>query len=103
MSVYHLHARLIEGPLAKLERNELRNAESDDKQEIMLRATELVARGFTVWIYEHGDAPRLPTASDLTVVAHLQPEPQARRKSLGEPVARGPAIRRKPSGPRSSR
>ncbi len=40
MSVYHLHARLIEGPLAKLERNELRRAESDDKQEIMLRATE---------------------------------------------------------------
>ncbi|MGH3570113.1 MAG: hypothetical protein ACRDRH_29725 [Pseudonocardia sp.] len=103
MSVYHLHARLIEGPLEKLVRNELRSAESDDKQEIMLRARELVARGFTVWIYEHGDRPRLPTASDLTVIAHLHPEPPATRKSVGEPVTKGPVIRRKPSAPRSSR
>ena len=103
MSVYHLHARLVEGPLEKLVRNELRSAESDDKHEIMLRARELVARGFTVWIYEHGNAPRLPTASDLTVVAHLHPQPPASRKSVGKPVTRDPAIRRKPSSPRSPR
>jgi hypothetical protein len=79
MSVYHLHARLIEGPLAKLERDELRSAETDDQQEIVILAKALVAQGFTVWIYEHGPAPQIPTASDLTVVAHLRPEPGQRR------------------------
>ncbi len=81
MSVYHLHARLIEGSLARPERNELQSAETDDRQEIMMLAAQLVTRGFTVWIYEHGAAPRLLAASDFTVVAHFQPRARTRSRA----------------------
>lgn len=54
VSTFHLHARLFEGTLAAPTRNELQSAESDDRAEVMALAEQLAARGFAVWLYEHG-------------------------------------------------
>lgn len=54
MSTYHLHARMLEGGLAAPTRNELQSSESDDRGEIVDLAKRLAARGFAVWVYEHG-------------------------------------------------
>ncbi len=83
MSVFHLHARLFEGPLSKPERNELQSAENDDWDDIRALAGELLARGFTVWIYDHGKQSPLPGAGDYRVVAHLRP---------GDPMSSAPLI-----------
>lgn len=53
MSVYHLHARLFEGPLNDPARNELQSRESDSMPAVVELAEELAARGFAVWVYEH--------------------------------------------------
>ncbi len=50
MSLFHLHARLLEGSLENLRRDELQITDSDDWNEINDLARELVAHGFTVWI-----------------------------------------------------
>lgn len=57
---YHLHARLFEGPLNDPKRNELQSGESDDREEIMTLAKDLVTRGFAVWVYNHDPFEQLP-------------------------------------------
>lgn len=57
---FHLHARLFVGPLYLPERNELQSGESDDCEEIMTLAKELVTRGFAVWVYNHDSVAQLP-------------------------------------------
>lgn len=57
MSRYHLHARLFTGSLAAPVANELQSRESDDRDEVLALAQELVARGLAVWLYEHAHGP----------------------------------------------
>lgn len=71
MSLYHLHARLLEGPLDASTRNELLSEETDDWCEVLALADELAARGFAVWVYDHGRRSPFPTASDFRVVAEF--------------------------------
>ncbi len=94
MSVFHLHARLFKGPLRKPEHNELQCAEADDWDDIRALADELLGRGFTVWIYDHGQRCPLPGASDYRVVAHLRPgDPRPVPHLVGARLLRGPARR----------
>lgn len=73
MSIYHLHARLVEGTLGAFSRDETRAPTSDSWVEALTLAEELRDSGFTVWIYEHGPPHPFPTASDLRVVQCLAP------------------------------
>lgn len=57
MSLFHLHARLFEGPLDAPARNELQSAESDEYGVVIGLAEELASRGFSVWVYEHQHGP----------------------------------------------
>lgn len=54
MSLFHLHARKFRGTLAEPEVNTLQTAESDDHDQALALAEEMSARGFAVWLYEHG-------------------------------------------------
>ncbi len=74
MSTFHLHARLIEGPLSNLIRDEVDHAEADEWEEALSLADGFLARGFTVWIYDHGHVAHLPGASDYRTVAQLKPD-----------------------------
>lgn len=56
---YRLDARRFAGPLCAPTRNDRETVESDDRAELQRTATALVARGFTVWIYER--VPRAGT------------------------------------------
>lgn len=71
MSLYHLHARLLEGSLLDATRNELQSRETDDWNEVLSLAEELASRGFSVWIYDHGRTSPFRTASDFRVVAEF--------------------------------
>jgi hypothetical protein len=73
VSVFHLHARLVEGPLGAFTRDESRAATADSWPAAVASAERLRESGFTVWIYEHGTPSPIPTASDLHVVARLSP------------------------------
>ena len=53
MATFHVHARAFTGSLAAPERNELQSAESDDLDEVMALAEDLVGRGMAVW-HDHG-------------------------------------------------
>lgn len=74
MSTFHIHARLIEGSLRNPERDELRVAEADEWDQIIGLARELVAQGFTVWIYGHGGSKRYTVVSDYRSIATLRPD-----------------------------
>jgi len=88
MSLFHLHARLLEGSLENLRRDELQITDSDDWNEINDLARELVAHGFTVWIYDHGHKTPLPGASDYRVVARLHPHRHAGTHLLNKSSSR---------------
>jgi hypothetical protein len=71
MSLYHLHARLLEGTLLDVTRNELQSRETDDWDQILAFGGELAERGFAVWVYDHGHRSPYLTASDFRVVAEF--------------------------------
>ncbi len=73
LSIYHLHARLFEGPLAAPTRDERREAETDNWNEARSWAFNQIGGGFTVWVYDHGHSAPLSNASDLRVIAYAQP------------------------------
>jgi hypothetical protein len=73
VSTYHLHARLLKGPLAAPERDELRVWETDSWDDAQGWAREQLAHGLTVWIYDHGHVTPIAGASDYRVVAHMRP------------------------------
>jgi hypothetical protein len=73
MSLYHLHARLLEGTLIDASRNELQSRETDDWDEVVSLGRELAKRGFSVWVYDHGRPSPYPSASDFRVVAEFSP------------------------------
>ncbi len=77
MSTYHLQARLLTGPLHPPTRNELRTAESDNWDELSTIADQLVADGFTVWLFDHGTRTTISGASDYRLITHLRPKPSA--------------------------
>jgi hypothetical protein len=76
VSRYHLHARLFEGPLRAPTRNESRTHEADDLAEVEKTARTLVAGGFTVWIYDHGNTAVCPGGSDYRTVLKYSPDGQ---------------------------
>ena len=86
MSVYHLHARAVEGPLDALRRDEVRTAQTDDAAEAESWARAQLRDGFTVWIYDHGHGPRLSGASDHRLIGRYRPAPPGTTDAL--PVAR---------------
>lgn len=79
MSTYHLQARLLIGPPHQPVRDELRSADSDDWEELSAVADQLVATGFTVWLFDHGHRTPIPTASDYRLITCLRPKPAASR------------------------
>ncbi len=90
MSIYHLHARLLQGPLSAPVRNERRVSETDSWDNAQAWAREQLAHGFTVWIYDHGHVTQIAGASDYRTIALLQParltstrpaDPQSRRST----------------------
>lgn len=74
MSIYHLHARLFEGPLSAPVRDELQTRETDDLAAVQVHAKELAARGFTVWIYDHGHHTEVPGASNYRTIFKYLPD-----------------------------
>lgn len=62
MATWHVHARAFSGSLAAPERNELQSAESDDYDEVMALAEDLVARGMATWVYSHDHSGANATA-----------------------------------------
>ncbi len=86
MSVYHLHARALEGPLGAPRRDEVRAAQTDDAAEAESWARARLHDGFTVWIYDHGPGARLAGASDHRLIARYRPSTPAATDGL--PVAR---------------
>jgi hypothetical protein len=85
VSLYHLQARLIEGPLSALTRDETQSRESDDWGEIVALGDQLAKRGFTVWIYDHGHEAAFPTASDFRVISRMQPTRTASTRTGSAP------------------
>ena len=83
MTRYRLDARRFSGPLCAPTRNDSEAHESDDWDVVRETARALVARGFTVWIYERvpRDAPpvtvdRRPAAVfDLRLLDRRDPSP----------------------------
>lgn len=69
MSVYHLHARLIEGTLEEPVRNELRTFESDDFVTITAQAEDYAGSGYSVWIYDHSPHPMPNGEGSYRVIA----------------------------------
>jgi hypothetical protein len=96
VSIYHLHARLLTGPFAAPERDELRVWETDSWDDAQGWAREQLAHGFTVWIYDHGHVTPIAGASDYRVVAHVQPTRIASTRTAS-PTRR----RRDPQTPRT--
>ena len=78
MSLYHLQARLIEGPLVALTRDEFQSRDTDNWLEIVALGDQLAERGFTVWIYDHGNTAAFPSASDFRLVKMIEPPPRLR-------------------------
>lgn len=83
MTRYRLDARRFSGPLCAPTRNDSEAHESDDWASVRETARALVARGFTVWIYERvlrDSAPvtvdRSPsTVSVLRLLDQREPAP----------------------------
>ncbi len=73
MSTYHLHARLLVGPIQAPLRDEARVSGADTLAEAQQWSRERVAEGFTVWIYDHGHVATVPGASDLRRIAFTRP------------------------------
>jgi hypothetical protein len=76
VALYHLHARLFEGPLAAPTRDELQTRHSDDYGAAVALAEELASRGFSVWLYEHEhrNGPSGHQASPYRVIREWRPE-----------------------------
>ena len=74
VTVYHLHARLFEGNLAAPIRDETEIHDVHTLGEARIIAKGLAARGFTVWIYDHGHRPGVPGASNYRGVAKYLPD-----------------------------
>jgi hypothetical protein len=60
--------------LGAFTRDETRTTTAESWPGAVAAAEHLRARGFTVWIYEHGSPSSIPTASDLRVVSCLSPK-----------------------------
>lgn len=83
MTRYRLDARRFSGPLCAPTRNDSEAHDSDDWESVRETARALVARGFTVWIYERvlrDTAPvtvdRRPSAAhDLRLLDQRAPAP----------------------------
>ncbi len=73
MSTYHLKARIMVGPPAALERDEVRLHETDSWDDAQTWFRQQLADGFTVWIYDHGHVPLVHGASDYRAIAHERP------------------------------
>jgi hypothetical protein len=73
VSLYHLHARALEGPLDAPLRDEVRVSQTDDADEAESWTGCQLDEGFTVWIYDHGRSSRLIGASDFRLIAHYRP------------------------------
>jgi hypothetical protein len=85
VSLYHLHARALEGPLDAPRRDEVRVWQTDDVDEAESWTRRQVTAGFTVWVYDHGRSTRLVGASDFRLIAHYRP------RSARPPLTRRPA------------
>ena len=85
MSLYHLHARALEGPLDAPVRDEVRVSQTDDADEAERWAHLQLDEGFTVWAYDHGRSSRLVGASDFRLIGHYRP------RAARPPLTRHPA------------
>lgn len=74
MSLYHLHARLYEGPLGDPKRSELQTQDTDDLAEVELTAEALASGGFTVWIDDHGKTNVCAGSSDYRLILMYTPD-----------------------------
>ena len=95
MSTYHLQARLFIGPMRQPARDEVRTAQSDSWAELHTVADQLVATGFTVWIFDHGAPNPIPNASDYRLLTRLVPTPPAARPATPPTSARPTTTRRR--------
>lgn len=100
MSTYHLHARLLEGPLAAPERDEVRVSETDSWDDAQAWARAQLVHGFTVWIYDHGHVTPIAGACDYRMIAHSQPTRTASTRPTLLPRRRPP---RETTAPRANR
>lgn len=81
MNRYRLDARRFAGPLCAPTHNDSETHDSDDWETVRATGRALLARGFTVWIYERVPRPggpvtvdRRPTgAVDLHLIDHRTP------------------------------
>jgi hypothetical protein len=85
VSLYHLHARALEGPLDAPLRDEVRVSQTDDADVAESWTHDQLDQGFTVWVYDHGRSSRLIGASDFRLIAHYRP------KAARPPLTRHPA------------
>ncbi|WP_214405698.1 hypothetical protein [Pseudonocardia lacus] len=85
MSLYHLHARALEGPLDAPRRDEVRVSQTDDADEADRWTRSQLDEGFTVWVYDHGRRSRLIGASDFRLIGHYRP------RAARPPLTRHPA------------
>ncbi len=69
-----MHARLHRGPLGQPQRNDLRTQDADDLTEVEQTAKELAADGYTVWIYDHGNAAVSPGGSNYRTILKYTPD-----------------------------
>lgn len=75
MSIFHIQARLLEGPLSRPVRDEVRLARADSRDAAFLAADDLVRDGFTVWIFVCDT--RADGQSGLELVARIPARPIA--------------------------
>lgn len=93
MSLYHLHARAIEGPLGALRRDEVRAWHTDEVAEAEAWIHRQLAEGFTVWVYDHGHSARLIGASDWRLIGHYRPRADGAMPALTRHPAPDPRRR----------
>jgi hypothetical protein len=77
VSLYHVHARLFEGPLGNPSRNELHTRETDDLAEVEKWARQWAFSGFTVWIYDHNNTAVAPGGSNYRTILTFTPGGQS--------------------------
>lgn len=73
MTTYHVHARLLRGPLSAPLCNEVRVAETESLSAAEDWCRAHVADGFTVWIFDHGHTDVLVGASNLRRIGYDRP------------------------------
>lgn len=90
MTAFHIQARLVRYDQGCVVRDDVRLADADDRDETFRIAADLVAEGFTVWIWTNA------TREDqrLELVDTLRPPQRSVTATNGRPQGRGTSSRR---------